>query len=98
MAVRGQQPARSLPIPIVDCGALWCSCDYAMPECAVPERCPGCGSATSELTEAAEKNARVYAFVAVMPLDWGLPALGEGSLEWWQRMADEYEASLCGDG
>lgn len=95
----GKQPARELPIPFVDCGALWCSCDTTMAEDAIPETCPTCGRDTKTLLEEAALNAKVTAFIESKPLAWGTGSLLAGSpVDWWARMTEAYQASLSTGG
>lgn len=93
MPAGGQQAPLMVPIAMVHDGSLWCSCAFAMPEAAMPERCPGCDRSTVELLAEAAYNAEVTAYVESLPLNGGLPGLTESGASWWQRMAAAFEAS-----
>lgn len=93
MPASGQQAPLMVPIAIVHDGSLWCSCAFAMPVVAMPERCPGCERSTTVLLAEAAYNAEVTAYVEQLPVDGGMPGLTESGSSWWQRMAAAYETS-----
>lgn len=86
-----QQSPRAAPMPIVDRGTLWCSCDMTMPAAAAPALCPGCGRDTTALLREAAHNGKVLVFVESKPLSWGCPGPSESGLDWWARMVAAYE-------